>query len=1348
MNDCYHNYLWLGFASGSVGVDTDGPQSGTGLPEAYPAPGDYYAAIRIGGLKPGAQSEWEGLVQYGKFAYAQHAVLIEGGYPSSGLDSLVGHSVFRSNKIAVDVNTYGTAARCRIQNCLFVGLSSAQSWGVGVRSYYAVAHNLSVTNCTFDGFSRTPCSEWAPYVSAGIVFKSTSANKVCLAMRNIFSHCVYGLYADGNTQGYTVDYNGLHYCTYYTYPSSLAGPHVRSKWDEPFEGNANGSYYLKFDASQNRFQDYGDVSAAEAGLSTRTTTAATVGNGRVKTDSILQSETWSLIERDNDSLVDLGYHYDPVDIVIQPSVSSPRLYVAYSPTVLTVVPGLTVAFSHAMPSSPGDGVLVIYDGARLDMRGTGSTPIRVSSSLSCGDNIGAGQTAQIKPGTGPLYEGIWFYIGAASPSWIQYVTFEQAAHAIKLWAYNNGLGSEILGCRFGGCDYGVYQTGMAPSATIRNCLFRNTRLAGVFSEAYGYPTDQGANVFSCTFAHSSQKAIFLTNTAAPTHQVCNCIFTDNGEYAIYSGEGQRPSREDHNCFSPNYHDANFTTDTATDLDANPLFVNTIAPDLYARFFLNDRSSPCNDAGDTSVLIVRLADFTTWRTGSADRGRVDIGYHYGPVCAGSADGASMGIAGLDSDGDHMDDYWEIFFFGSVSARSGNEDDDGDGLTTLQEYQFKSNPLVSDKAVRLYRNDAYTSPITDWDEWPGHYRQSPRFVFASDDPIYIEVRGIQQNPAVQESFTDEIKVTSEADPTTAVYITVTETGANTNIFRSTNEPLYVSTCTISTSLPGGGHKIKIVDEEKLAFRFQTIAAGVTREVLVDRGEFAGCGIDIFYGGDPYWGDRQSLLDGAAVQCCWFCSGDKDFPNNIDGFGTGPMAIFIRNAGDNLVYSRQTDLLHIVCHSEPNGTLYDDYRQIIFDPDNWWYGIDVNREWNADLEWILIHACSALTDEPPFEPPGERPGYKHWKPTLGGIPRQAHGLLGGDAPLDGIIKGAIAEFWDRLDPAGTTHATFLEAFQIAMTNYKTYWNPTGQPWACYYHISNERDKLDEVTPDSDEENPLCRFEDFQGTSFTEHLRDQQGMLVGGFDGGKCLVKIDFAGIAADGISLPRTLLARKVFPSVRTDFPVRGCINMSPRGNVLHIGNWKVAGRICSYTPEQAEALAKAFVEKELPTIADRIWWLPASTIRWGEHRENEPLILRTGGYVVVGQLCYAGMPLLYDAIQIAILGDTIEYISITCHEVEEIAKETVKVVDCRTAIEHALPDVKKSIGVGDKYAIIDARLVYVGALEPCSEQAQQGLLEYKPMWTVVFHMSPDGYSCGNIRIAFIDAISGKYLGYVAQ
>jgi hypothetical protein len=184
------------------------------------------------------------------------------------------------------------------------------------------------------------------------------------------------------------------------------------------------------------------------------------------------------------------------------------------------------------------------------------------------------------------------------------------------------------------------------------------------------------------------------------------------------------------------------------------------------------------------------------------------------------------------------------------------------------------------------------------------------------------------------------------------------------------------------------------------------------------------------------------------------------------------------------------------------------------------------------------------------------------------------------------------------------------------------------------------------------------------------------------------------------------------------------------------------------KEAEAAAKAFVEKELPTVANRINWQPASRIRWGKFRANEPLILQTAGYVVAGELSYGGIPLLNDTLSLSILGENVISLSLRSHEIIEAAAQSVTIRSCRLSLIKSLAEIKRVFRIEKNYAILNARLVYAGPLDLYSKEAMQELILYRPMWQVVFHTAPGRCACGHIRVVYLDAVSGDYVGCHAR
>jgi hypothetical protein len=55
-----------------------------------------------------------------------------------------------------------------------------------------------------------------------------------------------------------------------------------------------------------------------------------------------------------------------------------------------------------------------------------------------------------------------------------------------------------------------------------------------------------------------------------------------------------------------------------------------------------------------------------------------------------DNFTVALVSRDTDGDHIDDDWERFYFGGIGIIDGSADSDGDGLTDLQEFAFGTNP----------------------------------------------------------------------------------------------------------------------------------------------------------------------------------------------------------------------------------------------------------------------------------------------------------------------------------------------------------------------------------------------------------------------------------------------------------------------------------------------------------------------------------------------------------------------------------------------------------------------------------------------------------------------------------
>ena len=77
-----------------------------------------------------------------------------------------------------------------------------------------------------------------------------------------------------------------------------------------------------------------------------------------------------------------------------------------------------------------------------------------------------------------------------------------------------------------------------------------------------------------------------------------------------------------------------------------------------------------------------------------------------------------LGGIDSDGDGMDDDWEVTYFGNLS-RDGTGDFDHDGQTDLQEFLAGTDPTNAGSALSVISITAINSGIVTilWHSVPG-------------------------------------------------------------------------------------------------------------------------------------------------------------------------------------------------------------------------------------------------------------------------------------------------------------------------------------------------------------------------------------------------------------------------------------------------------------------------------------------------------------------------------------------------------------------------------------------------------------------------------------------------------
>jgi len=624
-------YNYAIFTSGyddSVGADTDG----TSLPlqENPPGAGAYDYAINFWSSYWGTMNEVE--INYAKFAYAGRqnpyspypgAAILMAGPNMEGNETIggsVSNCVFESNlKALVLLDGYYRPLHLTVRNCLFLG----SQFGIYFDGKYL---ELDVRNCTFDGRGGDTAI-WLNGREGGYA--------VATMVNNVFAHYATGVYANGYCS-VELDYFGVYdvenYGLGFDYGTNHFAPYG---YESPFEPNANGSYYLKDLFNHYDFRDKGSCTAESAGLAGKATRAATVANGRVKRNDITQSETWTRFEEQFDTgQLDLGYHYDPVDIIVKPSFVPYQfadLRVTGSATTLWINPGVVVAFAaditYGNENVSQMARILVQNGANLDAQGTGPQPIAFTSTAASGDRIG-------HPCNDPSGVIHWYHTaielatGFGAKTRIRYCNFSHMMLGIGMGATPPATTLDINNCRFGfgnaGVGVNLMQTGVT-SVLIWNCLFHHLAAEGIVADSpsiYSF-----ISVRNCSFDRLTW-GVLLADIAPA--EILNCIF-QNFSWAIDAVHWE-PYYTSHtyNCFS--VEPTNFVLN-GSEKFGDPGFDpgSPAVADHAERYYLNQSNVRCVNTGDPAIGCYQ----TTARDLSLDYGgnagsqnrAVDMGFHY-------------------------------------------------------------------------------------------------------------------------------------------------------------------------------------------------------------------------------------------------------------------------------------------------------------------------------------------------------------------------------------------------------------------------------------------------------------------------------------------------------------------------------------------------------------------------------------------------------------------------------------------------------------------------------------------------------------------------------------------------
>ena len=631
-----------------------------------------------------------------------------------------------------------------------------------------------------------------------------------------------------------------------------------------------------------------------------------------------------------------------------------------------------------------------------------------------------------------------------------------------------------------------------------------------------------------------------------------------------------------------------------------------------------------------------------------------------------------------------------------------------LTLIYSDNYLGIPLSEDIVkFRVVDIKPYTDGAIPLDDWPKTATElrSPKYILGRGDPIYVEVWNLGIDPDTAETFTDIVKVESDAGG--VIELALKETGPNTNIFDNITAPgelLYLSDVTAS----GPGDEIEMVDEEVLKFSLEIQPDSANYDscyrVMVDRGEYAACGITQYITNAATF---QSQMTASRVN--WWEAGYAEYANNIGSY-TPPclMATFIKDAGIDTANNREGDILYLVTHgaAEPAslGLLLDGvtpYANSIMNGLGAPISIDVSSDWNNDAEWIWVHSCRQLGHDPSLIP--ERP----WAFTLFGDPRPAHMILGYHGLAGGNLTDVITDFFDLA--VGSSPVGIVDAFYHANTDWEE-----DEPCAILEHLANDGDYLKNPTRDTDD--PEMRYYWYDTSGNDWHYSDFTHVGSG----------------AVQQYSVGQIELSAHVPERVYVDLPhLEGelvSLKAEPDG-LNHFRRvhglevfWKPIER--DNIQPQSEHSAKAIAEVQASHIyeegslgelpVEKVNTLYVKDFMWGEEADT------SSGVPLLRDVSFRhyhnGIPILGDVVSVAVKGDEVVKVRACWHRIiENSASEKKEVVPMQETLPVAaqILDERLSSESQRELSLVGGDVCYYGFHDAGKERKT-----FRPVWSLKF------------------------------
>jgi hypothetical protein len=464
-------------------------------------------------------------------------------------------------------------------------------------------------------------------------------------------------------------YNGF-------YNSPTFGTAIISSSIYPFQTVGAGNYYLTNGCN---FFNQGTTNIDAtllAGLKQRTTYPPILySNVTVSINTTLNPQA----QRDTDT-PDLGYHYDPIDCLVdQFNITN---------ALLTITNGTAIAGYN----EPG---IQLLKGSSILSIGTPLAPnwivryqsVQEQSVALGGTNVSNGQTISSSGSASAVFQFSKF----TCPAMAGYHLYDTATTT-----YSN---LTVKNCEFwGGQNFLTGSTNT--TATLVNNLFYRSSITAAATNLTSVLALTNNLIFGTmvNLLQPSNSVWYAFNNAFDSCTITNCTLTNGyNAYLNYTGR------------------------------LNPTNVNDVVQSNTLSYqsgplgsFYQPANSALIDKGNTNASLLGLYHFTTQTNQVKETNSiVDIGLHYVatdpfgnpidtdgdgiPDYLEDANGNGIYDAGdssnwqlFSTDGTGMSDGWEIKYFGHIGIDP-NADPDGDGLNNLQEFQGGTNPNVDDSTV---------------------------------------------------------------------------------------------------------------------------------------------------------------------------------------------------------------------------------------------------------------------------------------------------------------------------------------------------------------------------------------------------------------------------------------------------------------------------------------------------------------------------------------------------------------------------------------------------------------------------------------------------------------------------